>query len=506
MRRFALICLIVLIAVLPAACRRQLAGTTPAATGADAITAGGLLADVTTLAGPEFSGRLAGSPGYEAAARWAARRFDRAGLHPGGDDGTYLQRLPIEYNVIEGAPSLVVTVGDSTRLEASLGDDFTCRGFTGSGTVDAPVVFVGYGLSEPDRGYDDYAGVDVAGKVALMVKPNPGWQPDSTGWAAGSSSPRHRAATARAHGAAAVMWFDIPRADDWAPYRGPIGSVMHGDGEQLTDMPHLELHVDLADRLLGGAGEARRLRAAIDSLRAPVSRALDATASLSVRAAYDPSRETCNVVGILPGSDPALAGEALVIGAHLDHVGRQSADVYYPGANDNASGAAAVLALAEAFAGMEQAPRRSVVFVLFAGEESGLVGAAWHADHPAFAADRTVAMFNLDCVAHGDSIRIGGGESNPDMWRLARDLDAQHANLTVAATWKGGGADATPFFNAGIPTLYWVTTRSYDHLHATTDTPATLNGDLYRELARLCFRTAWAVADAPATGDVAVHP
>jgi hypothetical protein len=506
LRRFTLICLIILIAALPAACRRQLAGTTPEPTGADAITTGGLLADVTTLAGPEFSGRLAGSPGYEAAARWAARRFDRAGLRPGGDDGTYLQRLPIEYNVIEGAPSLAVTVGDSARHEAILGVDFTCRGFTGSGTVDAPVVFVGYGLSEPGRGYDDYAGVDVTGKVALMFKPNPGWQPDSLGWAAGSSTPRHRAAVARAHGAAAVAWFDIPRENDWAPYRGPIGSVMHGDGEHLADMPHLELHVDLADRLLGGAGEARSLRAAIDSLHAPASRPVDATAALSVSASYDPARETCNVVGVLPGSDPALAQDALVIGAHLDHVGRQSPDVYYPGANDNASGAAAVLALAEAFAGMERAPRRSVVFVLFAGEESGLVGAQWHADHPLFAAARTVAMFNLDCVAHGDSIRIGGGESNPEMWRLARDIDARHADLTVHATWKGGGADATPFHADGIPTLYWVTTRSYDHLHAPTDTPETLNGDLYRELVRLCFRTAWAVADTAAGASVATAP
>lgn len=466
-----------------------------------AITSRALLADVSTLAAPEFSGRLAGDAGYEAAARWAARRFDRLGLDPAGDDATYLQRLPIECNVIAGTPSLAVTVNGEEHATV-LGADFVCRGFTGRGQVDAPVAFVGYGLSAPDRGYDDYADVDVTGKVVLMFKPNPTWKPDSLGWEWADSTPRARARTARGHGAAGVLWFTPPPADG-GPVRGPIGSVLHGPGEHVADLPHLEISVDVADRLLGDAGAARRLQAAIDSTRVPASRPLAARAAIAVEAEYDPARETCNVVAVLRGRDPELADQALVIGAHLDHVGRQSPDVYFPGANDNASGAAAVLRLAEAFTRVGVAPRRSVVFVLFAGEESGLVGARYHAENPVFAAEHTVGMFNLDCVAHGDSIRVGGGESNPAHWRLARELDAAGARLMVASTWKGGGADATPFFAAGIPTLYWVTTSSYTHLHVPSDTPDTLDATLYTELVRLAFRTAWAVADAPAAASPA---
>lgn len=494
MRRYlVLVALVALLAL--AAC--QSTHTDPVSRGLAAITADSLLDDVATLAAPEFSGRLAGSPGYEASARWAARRFDRLGLRPGGDGLDFLQRLTIEYNGLEGVPSLRVTT-DGQEHQAELGADFVCRGFSGSGDLgDTPVVFAGYGLSAPDRGYDDYAGLDVQGKVVLVFKRNPAWKPDSLGWDWASSTPRAKATTARDHGAVAMLWFDVPAAD--ADPRGPIGSVLHGPGEHVGDLPQLEVTLDLADRLLGQAGLARQLKADIDSTQAPRSRALPSQAAISVEAVYDRERETCNVVGVLPGRDPVLKDEALVIGAHLDHVGRQSPSLYFPGANDNASGAAAVMRLAEAFAAAELQPRRSVVFVLFAGEESGLIGAKHHAQHPRFAPEQTTAMFNLDCVACGDSIRVGGGKSNPEHWQLARDFDAQGARLMVANTWNGGGADATPFFEQGIPTLYWVTTNSYAHLHRPSDTVETLNASLYEELVKLCFRTAWEVADAPPT-------
>lgn len=495
MRPACIACIATLL-LLVAAC--QTTGHDPIARGMAAIEPDALLADVTLLAAPEYDGRLAGDPGYDAAARWAADRFAQLGLEPAGDDGGFLQHLTIEHNAIKGTPTLRVTADGRTE-DAVLGRDFTCRGFTGSGTVDAPVVFAGYGLSAPERGYDDYAGLDVQGKMVLVFKPNPSWSPDSLRWDWASSTPRVKARTAREHGAVAMLWFSLPPDDPAAPGRGPIGSVLHGPGDQPLDMPQLELDHALADRLLGGQGAARRLKALIDSTTTPRSGPLDARVALDVQASYDPARATSNVVARLPGRDPLLASEALIIGAHLDHVGRQSPDVYFPGANDNASGTAAVLRLAEAFATAGERPRRSVVFVIFSGEESGLIGATHHAENPVVSPERTVAMFNLDCVACGDSIRVGGGESNPEHWQLARDLDRAGARLMVAGTWKGGGADATPFFERGIPTLYWVTTNSYPHLHLPSDTPETLNPTLYAELVRLAFRTAWAVADGPTT-------
>ncbi len=478
------------------------------AEGLAAITAEALLADVTHLASPAYNGRLSGSPGYVAAARWAAERFAALGLQPGGQaddhDGGYLQWFDIEYNQITAPPRLTVIAADGVVTVCRLGPDFTARGFTGSGEIAAPVVFVGYGLSQPGRGYDDYEGLDVAGKIILCFKPNPAWSPDSTGWDADSQSPRVKSLTARAHGAVAMLWFETSVAEG-RPARAPIGSTLHGPGVQPEDFPQLEISEETAGRLLGGVGEGSRLRAWIDAEKKPHPVVLATRAEVAVQARYNAAQPTCNVVGVLRGSDPALAGQSLIIGGHLDHVGRQSDAFYFPGANDNASGSAAVLRLAEAFTRAGQRPARTVVFVLFSSEESGLEGAKHHAANPVLPLKDAAAMFNLDCVACGDSIQVGSGKTSPELWARARELDAAGDACLVARTWGGGGADASPFHDAGVKTLYWVTTNSYPHLHGPGDKPETLNGPLYEKLVRLCFRTAWEVAMGGVLAPTASH-
>lgn len=483
-------------------CVPAVASASPApASGLAALVADSLLADVAHLAAPRLDGRLSGSAGYLEAAGWAADRFAALGLEPGGDPAGqggdargWLQWFEAEYNEILGTPRLAVTGPDGTPVALRAGPDFTARGFSGSAEVEAEVVFTGYGLSQPERGYDDYAGIDVRGKIVLCFKPNPAWSPDSTGWDVHSQTARQKSLAARAHGAVGLLWFDTGTAE--RPARAPIASVLHGPGEQPRDFPQLEISEAVADLLLGGPESARRLRAELDARKQPLSRALAGQrAAVTVEARYAARHPTCNVVGVLRGADPALAGQPLVVGAHLDHVGRQGPELYFPGANDNASGSAAVLRLAEAFARADRRPARPVVFVLFAGEESGLEGAKHHAAQPLLPLEDTVAMFNLDCVAFGDSVQVGSGKTSPALWARARELDAEGDAITVARTWGGGGADATPFHEAGVPTLYWVTTNSYRHLHDPGDVPATLNGPLYEKLVRLCFRAAWDVAD-----------
>ena len=296
---------------------------------------------------------------------------------------------------------------DGSAEPLALGSDYACRGFTGSGVADASVVFVGYGLSLPERGYDDYDGLDVRGKIVLAIKPPPKWEPaDGKGWG-DVHLPRPKSRAAREHGAAALLLMPHPASMRPQP---AIASVMHGPGAHVGDLPQAEITAAAAARLCaGGLAELAGLATAVDAAQAPASRELPGRLRFAVEAAYEPAAPTANVVGVLPGSDPELRDECVVIGGHLDHVGRQG-EVVWPGANDNASGAAAVLALARAFADGGVPPRRTVVFVLFAGEEQGLVGARWFVDHPLQPFERTIAMLNLDCVAHGDSIQLGGGE------------------------------------------------------------------------------------------------
>ncbi len=452
------------------------------------ITQVELLEHVAYFSNAERAGRLPGTSGYLAAAETVANYFAALGLQPGCDDG-FLQSLPIEANEVIGHPSLQLTGSDH---EYTLGEDYVFRGFTGQGETTAPVIFCGYGLSLPHLSYDDYAGMDVDGKIVLVFKQSPSWElSDGDGWQ-GMDYPRPKANTAAVHGAVAVLLVSKPNDKHPQPL---IGSVMHGTGQQLHHIPQLHISPEVAADILNAAGlDLALLQAQIDDSQKPASVNTGATIHLKVDTLYQKEAETWNVVGILPGKDPVLKNEYLVLGAHLDHVGHQTGLALFPGANDNASGSAAIMEIAEAFVRGGEAPARSIVFVLFSGEEQGLIGSSYYTENPVRPLGSTVAMFNFDCVAHGDSIRVGGGKSTPKLWEKTKQLDAEHENLMVKGTWGNGGADATPFYNKSLPTLYFVTTNSYTHLHRITDTVETLNGPLFESLTRLGYRTAAWVA------------
>ncbi len=452
----------------------------------EVITPEALLESVTFLSSPELEGRLAGSAGYREAAVWAAARMEALGLEPVGDPGSYLQRFRLELNEIERCELELPGFEGEPLVQ---GVDYSCRGFTGSGEITAPVVFAGYGISAPDRGYDDYAELEARGRVALAFKQGPAWTLDEQGWGE-AHMPRPKAINAVQHGALALLTVSRPDVQ-WNPQ--PIGSVMHGAGEQPRGVPQLEIAPRVAAWLLEGSGmDTAGLQAHIDDAKAPASQALERQVSLHVEAWYEPEAPSANVLGLLRGSDPELKDEVVVIGAHLDHVGRQG-EVVYPGANDNASGSAAVLAIAEALARSPEPPARSVLFALYAAEESGLLGATHAVEHPPVPLERVVAVLNMDCIGHGSgTLKLGGGEASPKLWELARGLD--RAGITIEETWYGGGADLQPWFDAGLPTLYFATEDSYTHLHKPGDTTETLNPELYTEVVRLAGRTTAAVA------------
>jgi len=435
---------------------------------------------VSWLASPQLEGRLAGVDGHREAALWAADRFRALGLRAGGGHGDFLQRFPVEANEIRRCRlELPGWPGEPLRA----GIDYACRGFSGSGRVAGKVAFTGYGLSLAERGYDDYAGVDVQDRVVLIFKNAPSWTLDEEGWGE-ATLPRPRSHAAQRHGAVGLLMVQSPSVE-WNPQ--PIGSVLHGHGDQPYELPQLQVHRPVADWLLeGSALDLPQLQESIDGAQAPDSRLLESEVVLDVLADYAAEAPTANVVGILRGADPQRRDEVLVVGAHLDHVGQQGAAPHYAGANDNASGSAAVLALAEAMARAEEPPARTIVFVLFSAEESGLHGAEAFVADPPVPLERVVAMLNLDCVGHGTGLRLGGGEASPELWGLARSLDLD--GISTEHTWYGGGADAQPFFDAGIPTLYFVAEDSYTHLHKPGDTPDTLHPQLFVSITRLAQR------------------
>jgi hypothetical protein len=456
--------------------------------GLESINSTSLMQAVKLLCSEEFDGRLPGSEGYNKAAEFTAERFEQAGLLPVGNEN-YFQYLNVEYNKID-SPVVFNVITSQKIVSYELGKDFVFRGFTGSGNLTLPVAFCGYGISRPDLGYDDYEKVDVKDKIVMIFKQNPSWKSNDDSW--GQEYPREKSLIAFEYGAKGILFVSRPNDEKPQPL---IGSVMHGEGEQLLDFPQLQISIELANVLLSGSGfSIKECQSKIDENKTTHSFITENMAEINVQAEYEKNAKTMNISGLLAGSDPILKNEYLIIGAHLDHVGSQ-ADLLFPGANDNASGSAAIIQLAKAFKLDNMKPKRSILFVLFASEEQGLYGSKYFVENMKIEPDNIVAMFNLDCIGYGDSLQVGNGKSSPELWSYANKIDEGNFNLMVEDTWSGGGADLTPFYEKGIPGLYFVSKYSYDHIHLPTDTPETLNPKLYEKLVKLAYLTAREIAD-----------
>lgn len=447
-----------------------------------------LLQKINILTSPEFGGRLPGSEGYNNASEFIKNHFESLGLKP-AFSGSFYQKLNVEYNQINSPAEFSLVENDGIKKSFLLGSDYAFRGFTGSGNITAPVVFCGYGLSNSK--YNDYSDVDVNGKIVLVFKQNPGWKADGIDW--GTGYPREKAKTAFDHGAVGLLFVSKPLDNSPQPV---IGSVMHGGGEHLHDFPQLQISIETANHFIENSGYSlHKLQAIIDSSKKPHSISLTKSAIINVNAEYYKERETQNIAAILEGSDEKLKNEFIVIGAHLDHVGTQAGKVLYPGANDNASGSAAVMQIAEALVKNEISTKRSIMFTLFTAEEQGLYGSEYFVENFPFNLNNIKAMVNMDCIGYGDSIQIGNGKSSPELWNIFKRIDSEKNNLMIDRTWSGGGADATPFHDKGIPSAYVVSFYSYKYLHLPGDTPETLNIELLENITTLTFKSLIEFAD-----------
>ena len=460
-----------------AACSRQ-AGPepTPAAAAPTAVDASGparIEADVRFLADDLLEGRAAGTRGYDLASLYVANRYRAIGLAPAGDDGTYFQRVPLleARRQREGAQFLLQRDGGDVDFvfqdEFLPGVNFNAA----SHAVSAPLVFVGQAVHAPDLGRDDFKGVDVRGKVAVYLSGAPA--SFSNTQRAFHASGREKMAQLVAHGAIGAIGIGNPVDDAKSPWaRGARNWQMPGmrlvdaDGKPVDAWPELKatatLGVEGARKLLAGAPMTadeifeRRESGKLESFDLPGRVTLAGTTTLQ-------RVDSRNVVGKLPGSDPALSAEHIAYSAHLDHIGlgaEVDGDGVYNGAFDNALGIAVMLQAATELKADARAPRRSLLFVAVTAEERGLLGATWFAQNPTVPKDSLVANINMDMPVFltevTDVVPIGIEHSS-----LEADVQAAAAELGVGLT-----ADPKPeevvfvrsdqyaFVREGIPAVY----------------------------------------------------
>lgn len=430
-----------------------------------AISAEDVRATVTFLADDRLEGRDAGTPGYDLAADYLAKRFADLGLKPGGPDGSWYQKVPLIRYALDPAKRGSVTIGDKilehgqgALLSASARNDGTER-------VSGDAVFVGYGRDS------DYAGLDVRGKVVIALL---GWPKGGPGK---DESP-NKQKTAAAHGAVAMLrlitpenlastfsWIDMTRSYS-RPRTGVQDPVGTPDGEQADVRIGGFLSPGTAVDVFAGAPTTARQVFAAAAKQAPLKGFYLKTSIALERSSIITPTPSPNVIGLLPGSDPALAGEFVLLSAHLDHLGKdmsRTGDQVYNGAIDNAVGVAMMIEAARAFQQSGARPRRSILFAALTAEEDGLLGSDYLARNPPVGTGKLVAVVNLDMPVllydFRDVIAFGAEHST-----LGPIVEAAAAKLNIGLSpdpmpdWQlFTRSDHYSFVKQGVPSIFLVT-------------------------------------------------
>ena len=450
-----------------------------------------------------MEGRRAGTVGADRAARHIAQAFKDVGLRPGGDGGGYLQAFQVSTGIRLGAVNALTLLTPGSR-QLALGTEFMPLAVSADGDVEGQVVFVGYGITAPDLSYDDYTGVDARGKIVLAMTGEPRAKDPASPFrrpeAYHYAERGHKIINAREHGARAILLVPHPTVTrDALPALSGISQPWALVAAQITR--------GVADALLAGTGQRLApVAEGIDRTLAPRSFPLaDTRVKLTVGLVRERG-QTANVVGLLPGSDPRLRDEAIVIGAHYDHLGHggegslapDQLGAVHPGADDNASGTAAVMALARAFAAAGGAPR-TLVFAAFAGEELGLLGSSHYVKQPPLPLDKTVLMVNLDMVGRlrDGKLYVGGVDSGTGLRRV---LEEAGRGLGLTPQLRGdpfAPSDHTVFYTAGRPVLF-LFTGAHDDYHRPSDTWEKINAPGLQTVVTFAARLVETVATEPA--------
>jgi Zn-dependent M28 family amino/carboxypeptidase len=442
-----------------------------------AISANALSAHVRFLSDDLLEGRGTGTPGFDRAAHYVATELQSFGVAPAGEGGTYFQSVPLRAFSNDQNGSRFALTKASARLELAPNDDavLVSDGNEAKVDVSAPIVFVGYGIAAPEYHYDDLAGVDLKGKIALVLNGAPPMHDGffTNGAHAYYADSDNKVKDLIARGAVGMIRAFTPASEQFAPWSSYVRSASF-DAMDWMEGDHVGLRAAGAPaRAVVSSATLRKILSFSGSSETPeslVAKAekgqasafdLGVTATLKHTTTFRQITST-NVVGMIRGSDPSLANEYVVYSAHLDHLGVGPAidgDAIYNGALDNASGVATLLEIARAFAAIPSAPRRSIVFVFFTAEEPGALGSEYFAAHPTMKDGPIVCDINVDgnLPPHEvlDVVPLGADQST-----LAKDVSVAASALGLAATADDDAydffsrSDEYGFAKRGVPSIF----------------------------------------------------
>ncbi|MBZ0265308.1 M28 family peptidase [bacterium] len=401
-----------------------------------------------------FQGRKTGIESGNQSQRWIANRFNEWGLKPLFGNDTYVEYEQLVTDEIEASMTIYDTPWG--KIEFLLGDDFTLNTNSGSGNIKAPVTFIGYGVNEPEMGWDDYNGVDVEGHVVVIHRGSP---PNDEDWSEYMSR-SYKLNKAVEHGAVAVLFKD---------HRAfPIdGAAMNVDAYH-EDIPSAYIGERVVNHLLYGthlmySEYKKKMKEGPFPLTSPQELRIKARVKrIEPGIGY-------NVVGVVPGTDKNLKKEAIIIGAHGDHVGPDALGHVWVGADDNGSGTCVIMEMARVFAQNPQP--RTLIFCLFGGEEQGLLGSEDLAPKMPDTYEY-INMVNMDMAGRGDGVfGLGGADQFPEVWEWwwSELPDSIKDNYEANRAWGGHSSDHAPFKEVGIPAFTTYSKGDHSFYHRMED-------------------------------------
>lgn len=404
---------------------------------------------MTYLTSPECRGRLTGDKGFYKAVDYATDLFKQWGLQPAGENGTYQQRFPHPYVMPQegGFFTLHLPVGKGwVSKQYDYPDDYMVGGTSDTGFLkNLPLVYVGYGITAPELGYDSYKGVDVKGKIVVCERDVPYQGEDSRLQKAWMPYQYHnfKMTNAVKHGAAGMLYISTAGNPNPGYNKGFVYCC-------ISDSV-------ASDIFKADKKDHTTLKSNMNKTMKPNSFPLSSKADVKAITEWHPEGVGCNVVAVIPGTDPKLKDEYITIGAHIDHIGFQP--LLCPGALDNASGSIIIMGVAKALGISGFKPKRTIVVTLFGGEETGLIGSDYMANHPIYPDKKHRLVINIDCLGDGYGLGAMVAKKYSSLFSYIKDANdktVQRPLMLVPGRDEivtRPRTDEANFFVKGIPTI-----------------------------------------------------
>lgn len=498
-----------------------------------------IVSHIHFMASKYCRGRETGGIGMDVADQYITSVLSGIGATPAGEMGSFFQKVNLKTVSLSERIHLRIEdrIGGTPLIKnAKLEWDYLPIFISAEKEVTAPVVFAGYGITAPEHNYDDYKNIDARGKIVLVMRHEPGENDDDSPFDGRKNSKygtfMAKILNAQKHGAVGILFVTDPLNHDDLSLEGAgffsgsnwtsLKKKRMKDDEDFQYMKFEKrmrivgqdfdvripaMHIDgkLADTLLGSGLSLRTLQEEIDKTKKP--RSLSLTGKKVFMEVYfktEPVKAN-NIVAKVEGSDPVLKDEVVIVGAHYDHEGKDNNGEFYPGADDNASGSAAVLELARAFKNMETKPKRTILFILLTAEEKGLLGARFYVDNPLFPLEKTIAYINLDMIGRNDVDQMGvlGKYQFPKLFKIIEKINKNTTNFELNFNVDEfiRNSDHFPFMRKKVPAVFF-NSGMHDELHTPRDTVGRIITEKVEKAAQLVFLTLWETANLPAGTDL----